>query len=492
MSYDVKYDEITNFGFALNLVTGQTIEGLSSVISSLDNMINLDSFKGQTAEGMKSYMNEVSKTLVASAITVLSELSTQFLLYKDGYSEIDDNLHFRISEEKLADLNQFYRSSEVDFDIVHADSQQAINSVSDLVAVTKPNPTLVSDSYDETRTKVTRLREAVGNYESEHGANDFTVLNELISPLNALISEFAGKSNAPYDYTSMDIVNSSNFAALGNALLASVEKNKALADQIDAANDRENQRYEALVAEWAQTREEQGWLETVTGFLEVVGGVFVIIGSIASVAATGGASLPLAVAGVTAGIGMIGHGGFNAAEGIQDIYYGSQNNPFAVASNFARDTVFAGLFGEENKDKAWEIFGVGCTVVGTVATLGATGMAAAASGSARMAATGVCAEVVKAAGTKAAIEFSVKAGITMLAGAGSGYVGKEVARMSGVSDTVAETIGIVTAVAGATVTGYGMSKWQWSYESGNAGIPNGVHNADYIEGAGSARDQLLN
>ncbi len=58
-------------------------------------------------------------------------------------------------------------------------------------------------------------------------------------------------------------------------------------------------------------------------------------------------------------------------------------------------------------------------------------------------------------------EFAVKTGITLAAGAGAGYLGREAAIFFGADETVADIIGIVSGVAGGAAAGYGMSKWQW-------------------------------
>ena len=439
MSYDIKYDDITTVYFTLNQITGESSECLTSVIKSLDTMIQKDSFKGKTAENMKNYMNEVSKTLVASAIMVLSELSTEFLLYKDGYAKnIDSDLHFRIKEDKLEALETGLKNSQGTFDDVDSRATEAINAISDLVSLPSTNSSDLAETYSQSISTVNKLKTDVGTYETDHVSKDFTLFYEMLNSLNSLIKEYAGKVNAPGGYTSMDIAKSHSFFDLGNALQKSMDNREALADQIAGASEREKARYEALVAEWSKERAERGWLETVTGILQVVGGVFVIVGSVAAAPFTGGISL----VGTVPGALMIANGRSDIIEGIQDIYYGYNNNPFDPAFNPIRDTIFSAIWGKEGKQKAYDYYSMGCSIVGTVCSLGFSGWAAGAQG-----------------GAKAVGQFALKAGVTMVAGAGSGYIAHEAALYFGASETVADTIGAVTATVAAFATAKAVKTW---------------------------------
>ena len=472
MGYYIKYDEITNFNFTLNQVSQQINEGMSAILASLDAIIQMETFKGNTADSMKSYMQEVSYTLLVSAVSVLNELNTQFLLYKDGYASIDDNLHVQIQEEKLTALLNFFIPSLGAFGEVDMAVRSAVNSVNDIVALPSPNPAFVEDSYSHTKTLITGLREDVGIYESTHASQDFTLFREMLSTLNGLIGDVASKEEGAVNYCSKDILSSPHAQKLGQCLQTYGEKQEALQGKIAAATERENQRFELLTAEWAKAREEQGWLKTVMATLEVVGGVFTIVAAIGSMAASAGATAPLAVPGIIAGFGMVVHGRSNLVEGIQDIYYGSKGDPYTVAINPLRDIAVAYIFGEKNKQKVWDVFGTGCVAVGAVSSLGASAWASGLQASAKVVST--CPQAVNGAFVKGAAEVVTKAGITMAAGAGSGYLGKQVALARGASETVSDIVGLLSGVAGASAAGVGMSKWKWSYEPGSKGIPDGV------------------
>ena len=140
-----------------------------------------------------------------------------------------------------------------------------------------------------------------------------------------------------------------------SAIQASYTDRQTLNEALQAATQFEQLKLSE--AEWAQAREEQGWLNFLVGALVVAGGVLCIV-------ATAGMATTFVVAGAVAGMATIGYGASNMIEAEQDIIYGAMGNYSAVAFNPLRDTLFMG------NQKAYDTFGTVAQMSCAVVTFG--------------------------------------------------------------------------------------------------------------------------
>ncbi|HFU3716802.1 TPA: hypothetical protein ACGO5M_002236, partial [Streptococcus suis] len=105
------------------------------------------------------------------------------------------------------------------------------------------------------------------------------------------------------------------------------------AERLQAAQERDQARFEALAAE---ERSKQGWIDLALGAVTIAVGL-------AAIVATAGAATPLVVgAGIVAGTGTVAYGASNVAEAGQDIYLGYKGDGKTLAINPIRDTLFMG------------------------------------------------------------------------------------------------------------------------------------------------------
>ncbi|HFI0066043.1 TPA: hypothetical protein ACGORS_002310, partial [Streptococcus suis] len=105
------------------------------------------------------------------------------------------------------------------------------------------------------------------------------------------------------------------------------------AERLQAAQERDQARFEALAAE---ERSKQGWIDLALGAVTIAVGL-------AAIVATAGAATPLVVgAGIVAGTGAVAYGASNVAEAGQDIYLGYKGDGKTLAINPIRDTLFMG------------------------------------------------------------------------------------------------------------------------------------------------------
>ncbi len=103
-------------------------------------------------------------------------------------------------------------------------------------------------------------------------------------------------------------------------------------DRVQAAQERDQARFEALAAEERSTK---GWIDLALGAVTIAVGV-------AAIVASGGAATPLVVGAWIAGSGTVAYGLSNTVEAGHNLYLGYQGDGKTHATNPIRDTLFMG------------------------------------------------------------------------------------------------------------------------------------------------------
>ena len=367
MSYWIRQDDITNVFYFSNGIISQTSEGVGKIGTAFSSFVGMNSFSGAAADGIKAYIAEVHLTTLLSIGEIFTEFNSKFLLYRDGYFSIDDNSHAQLHEETLFTNETFYTTNRLDVMGKSEDLQGVIDSIADIFPCSLPSVAAVESDCTHIATTLNQLNQSAGDYEQTH-LSDFDNLDRMISSLSAFIDNYSGGrsmgSYQPGDVMSLPCFNNLLTAVNDASKARNTEENKRV---LSIASEHEEVRYKQLVEELAEQREADGmWMAISSGF-EVVGGLFVIGVSTVSLVATCGAAAPLAVPGIIGGLGMVVHGVSNMYQGINEMQLGRTGNPFAVASNPIRDTIFCG------NQTAWDIFELASNICGIIGSAGASG-----------------------------------------------------------------------------------------------------------------------
>lgn len=372
MSYWIRQDDITNVFYFSNGIISQTSEGVGKIAAAFDNFVGMGSFSGAAAENIKAYIAEVHLTTLFSIGEIFTEFNSKFLLYRDGYFSIDDNSHAQLHEETLTENETFYTTNKSDVTGKSEELHDVISSIADIFPCAAPSVSAIENDCIYIAKTLNQLNQSIGDYEQAHLA-DFDNLDKMISSLNTFIDSYSGghKLNS---YQSGEVMSLPSFNNLLTAVKdASEARNtEEYKKVLSVASEHEEVRYKQLEEELAEQREADGWWMTISSGFEVVGGLLTIGVSAVSLVATGGASAPLAIPGIIGGLGMVTHGGSNMAQGINEIQLGRAGDPFTVASNPIRDSLFCG------NQTAWDIFGMASGVLALVGSAGASGMVSAA------------------------------------------------------------------------------------------------------------------
>ena len=282
---------------------------------------------------MRTYLVEVHGTLLQTLVNLMNDYSTNLLLYKDGYYQIDGDLHTKLPSKVFTNLHSALKSSRDDLKGEIELLNTTKDKISDLVSYSGSSHTSTVMNYNFLMNQVKNLDNSIIQYESNHASQDLVAFKELLSATKALIAEHAGKTRTVGTYQSGDFAKLQSVQRFAMAYQQATKQMESRVERVKAAQERDKARFEALAAE---DRAKNGWKDLAIGVVTVA------IGALA-IWATMGAATPLVVgAGLTAGIGTAAYGASNAGEGIHNIQLGNAGDAHTKSYNLIRDTLFMG------------------------------------------------------------------------------------------------------------------------------------------------------
>ena len=282
---------------------------------------------------MRNYLVEVHGTLLQTLVNLMNDYSTNLLLYKDGYYQIDSSNHAKLPGQVFTTLHSALKSSRDDLKSEIELLNTTKDKISDLVSYSGSSHTSTVMNYNFLMNQVKNLDNSIIQYESNHASQDLVAFKELLSATKALIAEHAGKTRTVGTYQSGDFAKLQSVQRFAMAYQQATKQMESRVERVKAAQERDKVRFEALAAE---DRAKNGWKDLAIGVVTVA------IGALA-IWATMGAATPLVVgAGLTAGIGTAAYGASNAGEGIHNIQLGNAGDIHTKSYNLIRDTLFMG------------------------------------------------------------------------------------------------------------------------------------------------------
>ena len=333
MSYKIKFDDITSVQVESQKTMNAWEEAVASLNKAMSDFINNQNLQGQAISSMRRYLVEVHGTLLQTLVNLMNDYSTNLLLYKDGYYQIDSSNHAKLPGQVFTTLHSDLKSSRDNLKSEIELLNTTKDKVSDLVSYSGSSHTSTVMNYNFLMNQVKNLDNSIIQYESNHASQDLVAFKELLSATKALIAEHAGKTRTVGTYQSGDFAKLQSVQRFAMAYQQATKQMESRVERVQAAQERDKARFEALAAE---DRAKNGWKDLAIGVVTVA------IGALA-IWATMGAATPLVVgAGLTAGIGTAAYGASNAGEGIHNIQLGNAGDIHTKSYNLIRDTLFMG------------------------------------------------------------------------------------------------------------------------------------------------------
>ena len=333
MSYKIKFDDITSVQVESQKTMNAWEEAIANLNKAMSDFINNQNLQGQAISSMRNYLVEVHGTLLQTLVNLMNDYSTNLLLYKDGYYQIDSSNHAKLPGQVFTTLHSDLKSSRDNLKSEIELLNTTKDKISDLVSYSGSSHTSTVMNYNFLMNQVKNLDNSIIQYESNHASQDLVAFKELLSATKALIAEHAGKTRTVGTYQSGDFAKLQSVQRFAIAYKQATKQMESRVERVQAAQERDKARFEALAAE---DRAKNGWKDLAIGVMTVAFSILAIVGSM-------GFATPLVVgAGLTAGLGSFAYGASNAAEGIHNIQLGNAGDAHTKSYNLIRDTLFMG------------------------------------------------------------------------------------------------------------------------------------------------------
>ena len=333
MSYHVKFNDITSMHSQTNQTIQQWGLALDALQKSIALLANQSELQGKAMTSAKSYMTEVHGTFIQTLTQLMNEYIVSFLLYKDGYYQIDTHNHAELPEDVYKGLYSDLGKSKQRFEQQLEQLTTAKLRVAGLVNYQGTSHTKTKFTYEKLMKDIKHLDESITQYEEMHARQDLQAFKELLAATKSLLAEHSSRDRSIGSYQSGAF---GKLPSVQRFMVAYEQVTDQLNDRmgiIQAALERDQVRMEALHAE---ERTKQGLMNLVFGVLTVVAGVSALVMS-------GGTALPIVAPMLKiAGTATFMYGASNSIEAGQNIYYGLSGDGKSFAMNPIRDTIFLG------------------------------------------------------------------------------------------------------------------------------------------------------
>ena len=332
MSYNIKFDDITSVQVESQKTMNAWGESMSSLNKAMNDFIKNQNLQGQAILSMRTYLVEVHGTLLQTLANLMNDYSTNLLLYKDGYYQIDGDLHTKLPGKEFTRLHSDLKGSRDKLKTEIELLKTTKSDISDLVSYEGSSHTSTVMNYNFLMNQLKNLDTSITQYESSHSSQDLAAFKELLVATKALIAEHSGKSRNVGTYQSGDFGKLKSVQRFAIAYDQAAKQMESRVERVKAAQERDKARFEALAAE---DRAKKGWIDLGVGVFTAVIGIVVVV-------STMGAATPLVVAGGVVGFGTSVYGLSNAGEGIHNIQLGNAGDIQTKSYNLIRDTAFMG------------------------------------------------------------------------------------------------------------------------------------------------------
>ena len=264
MSYNIKFDDITSVQVESQKTINAWGESVASLNKAMTDFINNQNLQGQAISSMRRYLVEVHGTLLQTLVNLMNDYSTNLLLYKDGYYQIDSSNHAKLPGQVFTTLHSDLKSSRDNLKSEIELLNTTKDKVSDLVSYSGSSHTSTVMNYNFLMNQVKNLDNSIIQYESNHASQDLVAFKELLSATKALIAEHAGKTRTVGTYQSGDFAKLQSVQRFAIAYKQATQQMESRVERVQAAQERDKVRFEALA------RSDKGWKDMAVSALTIM------------------------------------------------------------------------------------------------------------------------------------------------------------------------------------------------------------------------------
>ena len=188
MGYNINYTDLRAFQNTVNLLIEGWKQNLQWVLEDINALVNSDSYRGQAADSMRLYLQDVTGNITITLINVLCEYSGKLNRYIQGFYAYDNGWQAVLNEDAMqAVMDTFSHIIQETMD-----SYDRIKDSMDSVSDQLPSSLLTQQAYVVSmigeRDSIYRLRESVGEYDAAAGTEQ-PILQEEVETLLQIIKQ---------------------------------------------------------------------------------------------------------------------------------------------------------------------------------------------------------------------------------------------------------------------------------------------------------------
>lgn len=311
---------------------------LSGWSEEYTRLVDMESFQGKSAESAKAYLQEVHGLILCFMQQTLQFYQVRYLLYKNGYYDIDRNIYANLPQEALQNVRKKLRNESEKLQNISDSIRRSVNSVSDLIYLKNPSIYNLKETMDGLKQELQEFDQKIESYETSELIAAQGELHGLIDSLQTTIQGYLSNGTNIASYQPGSVAGNTKILDLYQRAAACNEYVQEHKEEIELAAAEQEDTFARMQEDYeaaCEAREAEGQAKLIQG------GVAIVLGTIAIVGSAGMATPIVIAAGVSGGSAIV-YGASTSVEGAQDWYLGSIGDLETAAVNPIRDTVFAG------------------------------------------------------------------------------------------------------------------------------------------------------
>ncbi len=336
--YKIKYSSMDQFYGMISQKINGWYSQLNRIERSLNQFVEMESFQGNTADSIKTYIQEVHGILLAAIRQTLAEYQSRVLLYRSGYYSLEPNIYATMPQERMAYVRTRMGAEQKYIWEKSEAIGKVLSDISDLLSLSNPSYEDLTLTLYGIIHKINFYDTDIRSYETGAYKDAKGRLQELITSLQNTVTRYYNNTGEITGYQSGDHGRVSEVLDLYQRVNASMEYVQGKTDEIESASERLKEAYHQIQTDYeaaCEARKDEGMSKMIMALGAIVVGTAAII-------LTAGAATPIVVTAAVSGSCSIAYGVSNFYEGAEDFYYGSIGDLSTKALNPIRDTVFMG------------------------------------------------------------------------------------------------------------------------------------------------------
>ena len=158
----------------------------TTVMEQMNQLNDMESFKGQAAEIAKYYFAEFHQSIIDAIQLLFIEIDSNLdKNLEDFSSSVDSSDHARIKQSYIENEKEALDSLHQEYESLSEKINSTIDDVSDLVSVVKPSMTYLNYRKRESIKKMENVVENMGNFANQKKSDE---INEMLEHIRTLMS----------------------------------------------------------------------------------------------------------------------------------------------------------------------------------------------------------------------------------------------------------------------------------------------------------------